>query len=93
MGGDVNGLARFLVDPERIRVSLRPEGSRWRALVESRAPLADRCGSAYARRHNDPQQAVMRALRAADREELPGIDLDMQWAYQHPQSATKEAGR
>lgn len=73
-------LVRFRVDPTRLRVSMRrlPDGE-WEACVATRDDSA-----LVARGGNTPRKALARALRAADEEGLPGVDLHMQWAYEHP---------
>lgn len=73
-------LARFRADPALIRVAIRNAYPRWRATVcERKYPLCS--WSAY---DVDPVKAVDKALAKAARAEADGIDLDMQWAYDHP---------
>lgn len=78
-------LARFRVDPSRLRVSIRrqPDGE-WEVCIATRADDA-----LVARGGNTPRKALARALRAADEEGLPGVDLHMQWAYEHPWGASR----
>lgn len=70
---------RFRADPSRVRVSLRKIGNMWRCYVQKRgAP-----NSTFISDDEDPHVAVMEALRDAEGT-IKGIDLDMQWAYDHP---------
>ena len=74
----VDSLARFRADPSKVRVSIRRDGDRWVATVSSRSSRADsRCF------HADPIVATKTALRGAD-SHIPGIDLGMEHAYEHP---------
>ncbi len=74
-------LARFRVDPERVRVAIRPHGDLWYATIARRS---DPGTVAVERMHRSPSRALALALRHADNLDLPGVDLHMQWAYEHP---------
>lgn len=79
-------LARFRADPSKVRVSIRrmPNGW-WRATVEERDVGQNAIELPFTGMHKlSPVRAVVRALLAADRAQLPGIDLGMGWAYEHP---------
>ena len=76
-------LARFRADPELVRVSIRREGDMWRAIVGER----DEEAATVPRQWDlspDPKGAINGALRQARNANMPGIDLDMQWTYDHP---------
>lgn len=78
-------LARFRADPEKVRVSIRRDGDVWIAAIESRV-----CGASaatYVGQHRFAYRAVVLALLAAERAELPGVDLSMGWTYEHPWGA------
>lgn len=83
MAQNVERYARFRADPAKVRVALRKEGDFWCATVSSRPRLriADKVHTASAR---SPQCAINDALHKASFAKLPGIDLDMDWAYTHP---------
>jgi len=70
---------RFRADPEKVRVSIRRQSAGWLATVSSRVT-----GHFWSSLDKDPEKAVFRALKNADGADLAGIDLDMQWAYDHP---------
>lgn len=59
---DVSKLARFRADPDKVRVSIRPIGRRWYALVGSRSDPA----KAYGESSEDPYDALFSALYSAE---------------------------
>lgn len=75
------GLTRFRADPSKVRVSVRRVLNGWSVQVSSRvssSPLytvADRA---------DASSALDAALDAADQLNIPGIDIGMDRAYEHP---------
>lgn len=74
--------ARFRADPEKVRVSIgyhRKVGA-CIATVSSREPF----GGVARQAHEDPELAVLLALKQARRLGMPGIDLDLTWSYAHP---------
>lgn len=74
-------LARFRADPKKVRVSIRRSGEGWTVAVKSRltaAPTVLVLG-------NDPDSLLSGALAVASEAGIPGVDIDMQWAYRHPQ--------
>jgi hypothetical protein len=73
-------LARFMVDPSKVRVSIRQARDRWIAFI---APRDGRGETIYYNSSN-PSRAILKALQLADRKKMKGIDLGMQWAYIHP---------
>lgn len=75
-------MARFRADPARVSISVRRFTDRfWRVLIQSRVT-----GHVCATTATGPRKALARALRMAESSNLvPGIDLDMQWAFEHPQ--------
>ena len=74
-------LARFRADPKRVRVSVRRWQGEWIVFVVAREGTAN-----VSRTGNTPRKALARALRAA--EWIPGVDLGMGWAYEHPWGTT-----
>jgi len=82
--------ARFRADPSKVRVSIcRTAPDEWRVTITlighpEIAPVV--CRSAT------PRHAITRALAAASRARLPGIDRDLQWAYDHPHGAARGEG-
>jgi hypothetical protein len=70
-------LARFRADPSRVRVSLRRVSGAWDATVASRET-----DDSATVRASDAETALALALESAD--DIPGVDLEMQWAYEHP---------
>lgn len=72
-------LARFRVDPERVRVGIRQSGRTYIVTVESRI----HSGVYVTSRSLDPRRAVRNALAKAEAC-IPGIDIGMQWVYDHP---------
>src|SRR5580698_11376899 len=72
-------IARFRANPEKVRVAVRRVGDEWEATVSIRdnPHRVLKASSMY------PERAVLTALRLAAKWE--GVDLDMQWAYDHPQ--------
>ncbi len=78
-------MTRFRADPTRVRTALRPlraghgHGDRWVVMVDARDGTrgVQRIGS-------DPRATMLEALTVAEEIGLPGIDLDMGWAYEHP---------
>ncbi len=75
-------LARFRADPSKVRVTMRPHGREWVCSIESDNGLVIKRGTS-------PKKALVRALREADRADLEGIDLGMEWAYPHPWGADR----
>lgn len=84
-------LVRLRANPEKVRVAIRRCGREWVATVSPRGshPLLDPNGEPveFETCEADPAAAVFDALLSADSYELPGVDLGMEWAYQHPQVA------
>jgi hypothetical protein len=72
-------LARFRVDPSRVRVAIRPDGAEWLATISSRET-----GRRVEVRAKAPRNAVVKALHTAEAAGLGGVDLGMQSAYVHP---------
>lgn len=72
-------LARFRADPRLVSVSIRHcQPDSWVVTVSDRnsdksVQLID----------ENPVNAVMRALARANGI-IPGVDIDLQWAYEHP---------
>lgn len=74
-------LARFRVDPRRVRVALRGNArDGWVVTVGPRGGTFPICSAAS----DVPRNAMLRALYQADRLGIPGIDLAMGWSYEHP---------
>ncbi len=72
-------LARFRADPAKVRVGVRRTEQGWYVRVISRSD-----GRQHSAVDTGPRKALVRALRAAEAAGLPGIDLGMGWAYEHP---------
>jgi hypothetical protein len=77
----MSNLVRWKADPKKISVSIMkfPE-SMWRAKVT--------CLSSgdftYFIGYDDPENVILKALHLAEEEGYEGLDLGMQWAYEHP---------
>lgn len=74
-------LARFQVNPKKVRVSVRPVGKSWIARVAERKE-GGLVSDAVSR---SAKKAVELALNTAANYNMEGIDLSLQWAYEHPQ--------
>jgi hypothetical protein len=72
-------LVRWRADPEKIRVSIRKLGTSYEATITSLITHEALSCMSY-----DPEGAVMNALEEAELENFDGIDLRMEWAYDHP---------
>lgn len=74
-------LVRLRADPSKVRVSITQRVSgMWIVSIQDRSN-----NYLYPKvMGNLPQDIVMSALRMADRLGCPGIDLELQWTYQHP---------
>jgi hypothetical protein len=72
-----DSLARFRADPHKIRVSIRSTPNNWLASVTSLET-----GASFEFISMDPELAVTGALNAMNGTD--GIDLGMDWAYEHP---------
>lgn len=79
MPADTNGLARFRADPAKVRVSVRRSFTKWRVGVINRETEYE-----IATYDQGPVRALDEVLVAAARAKMPGIDLGMDWAYDHP---------
>jgi hypothetical protein len=80
-------IARFRANPAEVRVAIRRWQDQWLVTIEHRRYL--RPPVTYA--HKKPGRAVTLALREAERQGMPGIDLAMDWAYEHPQGRAANA--
>lgn len=73
-------LVRFRADPRKVRVGVRPQNN-----GVFQVTIGARDGScrvfAFA---TSPKKALVKALQRAEREQLPGLDMSMGWAYEHP---------
>lgn len=81
--------SRFRADPKKIRVGVRtcqrnPSAERFRASVSEVGGYY--CVVQYA---ETAEEALTCALDMAKEFGLPGIDLDLQWAYRHPHTTEK----
>ncbi len=81
-------LVRLRANPEKVRVAIRRCGKDWVATVSPREPVVDADGYPveFEVCEADAAAAVFDALISADGR-MPGVDLGMEWAYQHPQVA------
>lgn len=73
-------LVRLRANPAIVRVAIRRVRDRWRAKVSAQ-------GTVFFATRELPHQAIDAALAFAHANNLPGIDLDCQWTYPHPQGA------
>jgi hypothetical protein len=71
-------LVRFRANPRRVRIGVRRDGEGWYVRIYGGALVVTRWAKS-------PGKALVLALRAAEGVDMPGIDLGMQWAYDHPQ--------
>ena len=72
---------RFRADPALVRVGVRKHKKLWYCVITSR----DGSRGPVEAMHIRPWGAVNNALVAADTLGIPGIDLGMDWVYDHPQ--------
>lgn len=86
-----HGLARFRVDPARVRIGVRRTlDGWWLVTITSReSPFLMPVVSLHS---ISPVKALVRALRRADNAKIPGIDLGMGWAYPHPHGPYPHGG-
>lgn len=82
-----NNTVRWQADPEKIRISIikvanttiyRLAKTYWVATVTDR-----RSENKVSYKHGNPNAAIAGALQNAEDAGFP-VDLDMQWAYEHP---------
>ena len=76
-------LCRFRANPYKVRVGIRRVGHAWwmvtiSSKTDARDILIESVGTG-------PRKALVQALRLAEKHGLDGIDLGMEWAYDHPQ--------
>lgn len=73
---------RLRADPEKVRIGLCYQGENkvWVITVRSRNN-----SNVIICRDKHPKEALEKALKMAEKAGIPGIDLAMQWAYDHPQ--------
>ncbi len=76
-------LTRFRADPSKVRIVLRPEGTAWRIRIESHCGEYPRLHCLAAHAELIPGNMMNLLVQARD-EQVPGIDLFMEWAYEHP---------
>lgn len=75
-------LARFRADPKRVRIGVRWTAAGWLARI--RAVGSDDVVAYVIGDAMDARLAVEMALGLAAKAHMPGLDLDMQWVYDHP---------
>ncbi len=80
----MDNLTRFRANPNVLKVSIRKTDNGWSARIMRR----DESGIYYGYHSTDPRRAVLKVLHIAHRMGMAGIDLQMQWAYIHPQKAS-----
>lgn len=76
-------LVRLRAHPKKIRIGVRRHGDLWYVRIGRRDETGYIVG--VERVHRSPTRALVLALREAERMEIPGIDLGMGWACEHPQ--------
>ena len=78
---NVDSPARFQADPNKVRVSIRRHNQHWRVTIGPREELKN--GRTFTLAGETPEKAIQAALSAADGK-IEGIDLELQWTYEHP---------
>lgn len=81
-------LKRFLADPSLVRVSIRRTDEGWVAKVEPRKTPSAFFASA---RSLDPKRAIEDALQLANTYRIPGLNLGLDNAHEHPWGAVAYA--
>ncbi len=73
---------RLRADPEKIHIGIRylPIEGEWMVVLTQKK----RCVAVISI-HSSPEVAMWNVLNSAKRQTFDGIDLDMEWAYLHPQ--------
>lgn len=84
-------LARFRADPRRVRIGVRRHGDLWYVRIGRLSTVTFGWIFSVERMHRSPTRALVLALRAAEALQIPGVDLGMQWAYEHPQHPGRES--
>lgn len=78
-------LVRWRADPKKIRVTVRRQEVIEGIDIYCVKLFCKTTGRILAAAWDSvPRNAIMRALRFANRNDVSGIDLHMQWAYEHP---------
>lgn len=78
---DGRWLARFRANPHIVRVSIRRDDGGWAVAVQELRGYR-RIARAW---NKSPAKAVVVAMRIAESECFGGIDMGMDWTYDHPQ--------
>lgn len=90
-------LSRFRADPKKVRVSVRrcTGPGTWRGRTEWWYASIGNCqaGIFVGSPGTTPVRAVVQALGLAEERNMPGIDLGMGWAYDHPQGPLAPSDR
>jgi hypothetical protein len=76
----VETLARFRADPHKVRVGVRRMMNGWSAYVRTNDRGCIESGST-------PEIAIGKALAEANKCHMPGVDVLMERAYEHPWGA------
>lgn len=75
-------LARFRADPKKVRVAVRKMEDGFICTIGPRVRDDEHPKRwAFGR---TARSAIFRALHDAERQGMPGIDMSMGWAYEHP---------
>jgi hypothetical protein len=72
--------ARFRADPQKLRVSIRDYVGAWRVAIVPR----DGSGTGVWAWGTSPKKALAAALQKAERANMPGLNLSLSWAHEHP---------
>lgn len=72
---------RLRVNPRLCRVSIQRVDDGWRYTIAVR----DEPERWVQARDRTPARAFVRALRLAEAQDFPGLNLGLGWAYDHPQ--------
>lgn len=80
-----SNLARFKADPDKVRVSIQPQGNRgfYFIVISSRTEPSN-----YVQTNNVSANGIAEALEDLLKRAhgvIPGVDIMMQWARHHPQ--------
>lgn len=84
MKATIGRLVRLRADPAKVRCSIRREGDQWRVWVRELGAKVVLTATG-----KDPTAAMLSALEKAKNIGMDGIDLDLMWAYDHPQGAVE----
>ncbi len=81
----MNTLARFKADPEKVRVSIQPQknGKLYSIMISSRLDYNNYIQECDIHPANVIE--TIDSMLERVKNTIPGIDVGMEWAYDHPQ--------